>query len=198
MNLTTRLKGQAYTFYLSCTPFQVVSYDLLVAELTKRFTPVRLQLVQSTLFYERKQRNDESVDNYAQDLHKLFRLAYPKARQGSQETEDMGRSVLAYQFLAGLLPPIKLRLAGKEGSMDELLVKARFHEVKLRDLAEIPSKVVAKTLTDQPTGATPTQDGSLNSTGSQSHGRLNHWPRKVAAIVATGGELPVGEKARRQ
>ena len=30
----------------------------------------------------------------------------------------MGRSVLAYQFVAGLLPNIKLKLAGTEGSMD--------------------------------------------------------------------------------
>ena len=45
----------------------------------------------------------------------------------------MGRSVLAYQFVAGLLPNIKLKLAGTEGSMDGLLVKARFQEVKLRD-----------------------------------------------------------------
>lgn len=81
VNLTTRLKGQAYTFYRSCTPLQRASYDLLVDELTKRFTLVRLQSVQSTLFHERKQRDNESVDNYAQDLRKLFRLAYPKARQ---------------------------------------------------------------------------------------------------------------------
>jgi hypothetical protein len=118
--------------------------------------------------------------------------------------------------------------------MEEMLVKARFQEAKLRDLAGISSKVVAKTLdvpTDQQTGATPTQGASPNSSGSQSRGRpnlqcfhcqgtctghfvkrcslkgqaapresrgrnhaitsLEHRPRKVAAIAATGGE-PTG------
>ena len=144
VNLTTRLKGQAYTFYRSCAPHQRSSYDLLVAELMKRFTPVRLQSVQSSLFHERKQKTIESVDAYAQDLRRLFHLAYPRAQQGSQEAEDMGRSVLASQFVAGLLPDIKLKLAGVEGSLDELLVKARFQEAKLRDLAGISSMVVTK------------------------------------------------------
>ena len=110
VNLTTQLKGQAYTFYRSCAPHQRSSYDLLVAELMKRFTPVRLQSVQSSLFHERKQKASESVDAYAQDLRRLFHLAYPRAQQGSQEAEDMGRSVLASQFVAGLLPDIKLKL----------------------------------------------------------------------------------------
>ena len=140
VNLTTRLRGQAYAFYRSCTPQQRANYDVLVAELTKRFMPVRLQSVQSSMFHERKQKSDESVDAYAQDLRRLFHLAYPKAQQGTQEAESMGRSVLAYQFVAGLLPDIKLKLAGVEGSMDELLAKARLQEAKLRDMATPTSK----------------------------------------------------------
>ena len=76
VNLTTRLKVQAYTFYRSCTVQQHASYDLLVAELTKRFNPVRLQSVQSSMFHEWKQKPNESVDAYAQDLRRLFHLAY--------------------------------------------------------------------------------------------------------------------------
>lgn len=41
--LVTRLKGQAYTFYQSCTPQQCTSYTALTAALTKKFTPVRIQ-----------------------------------------------------------------------------------------------------------------------------------------------------------
>ena len=158
VNLTTRLKGQAYTFYRSCTIQQRASYDLLVAELTKRFKPVRLQSVQSSMFHERKQKLTESVDAYAQDLCRLFHLAYPKAQQGSQETENMRRSVLAYQFVAGLLPEIKLKLAGTDGSMDELLVKARLQEAKLRDL--IP-KVVTKKPYVPTNQSTPTREESI-------------------------------------
>ncbi len=39
-NLTTRLRGQAYAFFRSCTVQQKASYQTLVAELTKRFTPI--------------------------------------------------------------------------------------------------------------------------------------------------------------
>ena len=67
--------------------------------------------MQSSMFHERKQKPDESVDAYAQDCRRLFHLAYgyTKAQQGSQETEVMGRSVLAYQFVAGLLHQTETR-----------------------------------------------------------------------------------------
>ena len=45
VNLVTRLNGQAYAFYRSCTPSQCSSYEVLVGELTKRFAPVRIQAI---------------------------------------------------------------------------------------------------------------------------------------------------------
>jgi len=48
------------------------NYDAMMEELTKRFVPVQIQAVQSSLFHERKQRPRESVDDYAQDLRRLF------------------------------------------------------------------------------------------------------------------------------
>ena len=134
VNLTTRLKKQAYAFYRSCTAEQRSSCDLLVAELSKRFTPVRLQGVQSSMFHDRKQKPQESVDAYAQDLRRLFYRAYPRVQQGAQETEDFGRSVLSYQFVAGLLPALRLKVAGIEGTFDQLLTRARFEEAKRREL----------------------------------------------------------------
>ena len=49
----------------------------------------------------------------------------------------MGRTVLAYQFVAGLLPDIRIKVAGTEGTFDQLLMKARFEEAKLRDLGPL-------------------------------------------------------------
>ena len=72
VNLATRLKGQAYVFYQSCTSQQHSSYATLVAELSKRFTPLRIKAVQSSLFHERKQGLKETVDDYAQGLRRLF------------------------------------------------------------------------------------------------------------------------------
>ena len=48
----------------------------------------------------------------------------------------MGRSVLSYQFVAGLRQEIKVKLAGVEGTFEELLVKAQLEEAKLRDLSD--------------------------------------------------------------
>ena len=55
VNLVTRLEGQAYVFFCSCTTQQKTSYASLVAELHKRFTPIHLQALRSSLFHDRKQ-----------------------------------------------------------------------------------------------------------------------------------------------
>jgi len=65
VNLITRLQGQAYSFFRSCTMEQHTDYCLLVAELHKRFTPVRLPAIQSSLFHDRRQHVSESVHHYA-------------------------------------------------------------------------------------------------------------------------------------
>lgn len=135
-HLTTRLKGQAYAFYRSCTLQQRTDYDSMVAAMTKRFTPVRLKAVESSRFHERKQGAEETVDAYAQSLRRLFYRAYPHREQGSSEAEAMGQSVLANQFVSGLRANIKAKVAGMEGALEQLLAKARFEEAKVRDLAE--------------------------------------------------------------
>ena len=110
VHLTTRLLGQAFAFYQTCSGEQKSNYDQLVAELTKRFTPVRIQAVQTSKFHERKQKTAESVDSFAQDLRKLFYKAYPATTRGSKEMEEMGQSVLSSQFVAGLLPELKSKI----------------------------------------------------------------------------------------
>ena len=80
IHLTTRLRGQAFAFYRSCSKQQKSNYTLLVSELTRRFTPVQIPSVQTSLFHECKQKQNETVDVYAQDLKALFYKAYPKAK----------------------------------------------------------------------------------------------------------------------
>ena len=132
VNLTTRLRGQAYSFYQTCTPKERSEYSQLKAKLVARFMPVRIQAVHSNLFHQRRQETDETVDQYAQDLRRLFYKAYPKAKQGSEEAEDLG---LAYQFASGMNAALRSKVAGVEGTFDELLVKARFEEAKFQDLS---------------------------------------------------------------
>ena len=136
LHLTSRLEKQAYAFYRSCSPQKKASYDLLIAELRKRFTPVRIQGVDTSLFHERKQGEGESVDQYAQALRRLHQKAYPESLQGSEDAERMGRTLLASQFVSGLKPAIKRSVTGSEqpNDIELLLTKARFEEAKLREL----------------------------------------------------------------
>ena len=48
----------------------------------------------------------------------------------------MGKYVLAYQFTAGLLPHLKAHIAGREGTFEELLTRAKFEEAWYRDIVE--------------------------------------------------------------
>ena len=134
VNLVTRLRGQAYAFYRSCTLQQRANYATLVAELTQRFTPVQIRAVQSSLFHDRKQKPRETVDAYAQDLRQQFHKAYPTVQRATREAEEMGQVVLANQFAAGLLPELKRKVTGTKGKLEQLLIKARFEEAKLREL----------------------------------------------------------------
>ena len=136
INVATRLCGSASHFYRSCTPQQRSSYPELTSVLRKRFTPVRIQSVQSGRFHEHKQSSTETVHNYAQDLRKLFYHAYSGSvsQYGGGGAERMGRSILAYQFVSGLVDALKVELVGREGTFEELLAKARFEEAKLWDV----------------------------------------------------------------
>ena len=99
VHLVTRLKGPAAAFYRSCTPGQKNDCEMLKAELKKRFTPVQFPPMQAGLFHKRRQKEGETVDEFAQDL--LYR-AYPQVKSGSTEANKMGETVLTSQFVVGL------------------------------------------------------------------------------------------------
>ena len=95
----------------------MTSYALLVVELHKRFTPVCLQAVQSSLFHDQKHNSGEPLDKYAQDLRVLFYKAYPYAQQWIQEPERLKQMVLTNQFVTGLSEDIKIKVVGVEGAL---------------------------------------------------------------------------------
>ena len=150
VNLATSLKGVDYALYRSCTATQRASYLQIVGLLTDQFTPLQTQSIQSSLFSDRKQQPNETVDEYAQDVRHLFFQAYPRAQQETEETETMRQSVSAYQFVAGLKSNLKSKVAGVEGTFDQLLVKARFEEAKLRDLSSVSVSTAKTLLKDAP------------------------------------------------
>ena len=122
--MVTRLEGQAYAFFYSCTTQQKTNYALFFVELLKRFSPIHLQAVQSSLIHDRKQKPGESVNHYAQELRVLFYKVYSYVQQGTLEAEKLGQLVLVNQFVAGLLRDIKTKIVGNKRSFDQLLVRA--------------------------------------------------------------------------
>ena len=129
VHLTSSLKDTATSFYRSCSGDVRNDYKSLLAELKRRFTPVQLTAVQTQLFHARTQR-EETVEQFVQDLRKLFNRAYAKATQEGPQAEKMGLILLANQFVAGLRPELKRKLIGVDGSLEELVLKARFEEAK--------------------------------------------------------------------
>ena len=83
---------------------------------------------------DNKNQENQSVDEYAQDLRKLYQKAYSQVQKGSTTTQMMGKSLLAYQFVSGLLPELKVKVAGTEGDFEHQLLKAQFEEAKIREL----------------------------------------------------------------
>ena len=51
--------------------------------------------------------------------------AYPLSERGSEDAERMGKTVLIYQFVAGLKPELRLKVAGNDGIFEQLLMRAR-------------------------------------------------------------------------
>ena len=54
---------------------------------------MQLPPMQAGLFRKRRQKEGKTVDEFAQDLCKLFYRAYPQARSGSTEANEMGETV---------------------------------------------------------------------------------------------------------
>ncbi len=136
--LVLRLRGAAQGFYRTCTEAQKASYSALVAAMKRPFTPVRIQALECSVFHERKQGSHETVDKYAQDLQRLFQKAYTKAALSSDDALEMGQAVLSSQFVGGLTPDIKRKMAYlEEATFAELWPKARYEEARLKDLSKL-------------------------------------------------------------
>ena len=61
-------------------------------------------------------------------------LSVSTGSEATSDTQDMGRSILANQFVSGLQSELKSMLACNEGGFEQLLTVSRFEEAKFRDL----------------------------------------------------------------
>ena len=116
------------------------SYPLLREALLKRFTLVHVQAVQGALFHDRSQKLTETIDEYALELQKLYRRAYPKMYKEGGEGEVM--LTLTTRFISGLRKEVKKGMSTAEGTFDQVLAKVRYKEAQWR---ELKSGVIEKT-----------------------------------------------------
>ena len=54
----------------------------------------------------------ETVDDFAQDLRKLYSRAYSTVTYANPEAEKVGQMVLANQFISGLWPEFQAKVVG--------------------------------------------------------------------------------------
>ena len=155
-HLTSNLEDTALAYYRSCSAEVRGQYPALVAALERRFTPVRLTAVQAQLFHTRQQQDQETVDQFAQELQKLYNLAYAGATSEGPQAERMGQTLLTNQFITGLRPNLKQKLIGVEGRFEEMVLKARFEEAKTREFVLERPRNAAPTKTQRQPTSVPT------------------------------------------
>ena len=90
-------------------------------QLHKRFTPVQLMAIQSQHFHDHCQSPNETVDEFAQELNKLFHKAYSNLIRGGAEAEAVGQFVLANQFKSGLCLVLKSKVVGTEENLNRVI-----------------------------------------------------------------------------
>ena len=96
-NLLPRLQGRAGDFVVTQLSKKPIScYSQLIQKLYSRFRVVETQKTFAAKFSQRVQRPDETVEEYAAELKRLYSKAY-KTRDSNTRQEDLVR-----RFLDGL------------------------------------------------------------------------------------------------
>ena len=131
VHLITALKGTARAFCRSCSAAQRADYMQVVSAM-KRFTLMKLTVLQTQMFHSRRQGPDESVDDFA---HRLHTKAYLTATSACAEVHIVGHMVLVNQIVSGLHSELQAKVVCVEGTMDEMVTKADFEETKQKELA---------------------------------------------------------------
>ena len=96
------------------------------------------------------------MDQFAQELQKLYNLAYAGATSEGPQAERMGQTLLTNQFITGLRPNFKQKLICVEGTFEEIVLKARFEEAKTREFVPERPRNVTPTRTQQQPASVPT------------------------------------------
>ena len=93
-NLIPRLQGKAGDFVFNQLSYETMSsYTELVKELNSRFRTIETQKSYAAKFSQRVQKKDETAEEYAAELKRLYSKAY-KSRDNKTRQEDLVRRFL--------------------------------------------------------------------------------------------------------
>ena len=96
-NILPKLQGRAGDFVFDQLSEETIScYPMLIKELNSRFHSIETEKTFAAKFRQRVQKNDETAEEYAADLKRLYAKAY-KGRDSKTRQEDLVR-----RFLDGL------------------------------------------------------------------------------------------------
>ena len=84
------------------------------------------------MFHSRRQGANDSVEDFAQELRKLYARAHSTTTCSNPEAEKVGQIVLVNQFVSR--SELQAKVVGVEGDMEEMVTRARF---KLRELSTL-------------------------------------------------------------
>jgi len=102
----TLLRGKLIDYYTEFDDATKTDLAALKQALQVKAGLIKDPLVASRSFNRRSQLLNEKVDEYASELKRLFKQAYPN--------EDMGSAVLLQKFMTGLQPPIARQMLLKK------------------------------------------------------------------------------------
>ena len=71
--------------------------------------------------------------------------------------------VLANKFISGLWPELQAKVVGMEGTMDALVLRARFEEAKAKELAAVRTNPERKPTTTETTSVKPQSEASTST-----------------------------------
>ena len=116
--LPTLFRGKLVECYMELETETKMSVKSVKDELTKRLRLCREPLEAGKLFMVRSQQEQEKVTEFAMNLKKLFKQAYPE--------ESSASGILLQRFLMGLKTSIsrQLLLRGKPDTLEKAIVTA--------------------------------------------------------------------------
>lgn len=174
LQFEVHLSGRALRMYESLKEDQKQTYTTARDSLTKVLQPVRLDSYRRSQFNSRRQKEEETVGDFAEALQRLMTQAYAKHAMDN----ELRDKILLGQFEQGLLPKWKKNLKYPLETFEDGVSQARMAEAVDQQLLGEPAKGNAK-------GKTPKQ-GAPATSGSTTAG-IEHEDG-TAAKSASGSQ----------